>query len=648
MPQTDNYDTIPLTQLNDEADNGSSERQHEHGFLPLRSRSPNEIASSPHPPPPYSSKNESNGDNEAPRTTKQSGVIRTWYLEAISLITSAAALTGLLIILARQDGKPLSTWTMPLSLNTIVSLLSVTVKTPLAFVVGNCIAQGKWAWFSKRQGPLAAFVAIEEAGRGPLGSLQLMWKLKLRHWVSFGAVITLGLLAIDPLLQSVILYQGKMSPAAASGAVIARSSRLDIGQWFFDAVFEAGQKFGGREALVNCYDLYPDIGVSAATQMGFVNTPLLSLIEPPDVSSRMKRQTGLGMDERCTNSFTYQEPFVEYRLPYGQKRDPLIMWGMRDKYENETVSCNKRQGTRTELAVSFRPNETISFQDWDTLLASFATIHVEDDYWSGRIPWKEATVQATECALQYCIQVYKPTMESGKVVEGEIPVSFQRVPGSWGMDFETSRNPINDPRLLKDVQDAFGSSLARLNESSCWLFPRYDLQLEILEEDTTLPRDVQRVFNITHKSVATMMESFGPETVRSINRALSNSTNITASFDSAARLTSFRMREIDNIPAEGSAEHWVIYIRVRWPPIAAPVAICIAVIVFSGRVIIESRRIHLEALKSDPMELLLHGFDSASRDYLRENRYKGLKVDEVNVKLQGEAEGPELRANTPR
>lgn len=91
-------------------------------------------------------------------------LISDWNLELIALISSTVSLSALIILLARQDGQPLSTWTLPLSLNTVVSLLPVIIKTPLAFIVGTCLGQGKWAWFSKRQGPLSAFVAIEEAG----------------------------------------------------------------------------------------------------------------------------------------------------------------------------------------------------------------------------------------------------------------------------------------------------------------------------------------------------------------------------------------------------------------------------------------------------------------------------------------------------
>lgn len=105
-----------------------------------------------------------------------------WGLEATGLLITISAFIGLLVVLTRVDGQRLSTWTFPLSVNTVVSILSIILKTPLAFMVGACIGQSKWSWFSKRSGTLSAFVAFDEASRGPLGCLTLLWRLK-SWWV---------------------------------------------------------------------------------------------------------------------------------------------------------------------------------------------------------------------------------------------------------------------------------------------------------------------------------------------------------------------------------------------------------------------------------------------------------------------------------
>ncbi|KAF4982208.1 hypothetical protein FZEAL_2092 [Fusarium zealandicum] len=194
---------------------------------------------------------------------------------------------------------------------------------------------------------------------------------------------------------------------------------------------------------------------------------------------------------------------------------------------------------------------------------------------------------------------------------GEIQVSFERLSDSWQPD-------TNDKKFLDAVKADFSSSLARVNESECLLMPRSDLRLELVEEDVRQLSNIQRTFNLTHKSVATMIQS----------------------------LVSYRMREIDHSRVQGITNRWVIYIRVRWPLIAGPVAMLLSVIAFATQVIIESRLLRLGTLKSDPLKMLLHGFDGESRDYLRADRNNSKDLDKATVRLAKGVEGPELRLNS--
>lgn len=102
-----------------------------------------------------------------------------WGGEIVAGVVSVASLVALITILAKQDGQPLSAWTFEFSLNTVASILSALFKTPLAYLVGSSIDQSKWIWFTGRDGPLSTFATIDEAGRGPLGCMSLLWLLGL-------------------------------------------------------------------------------------------------------------------------------------------------------------------------------------------------------------------------------------------------------------------------------------------------------------------------------------------------------------------------------------------------------------------------------------------------------------------------------------
>jgi hypothetical protein len=110
-----------------------------------------------------------------------------WWPETIAFAFSTLCFAGLLTLLGIENGKLLSQWTFFLSINTITSILSTGMKAPLAFVVSSCLSQWKWAWFRKRQASVACFVDLDEASRGPLGSLQLLYRMKswyVRHCLS--------------------------------------------------------------------------------------------------------------------------------------------------------------------------------------------------------------------------------------------------------------------------------------------------------------------------------------------------------------------------------------------------------------------------------------------------------------------------------
>lgn len=103
-----------------------------------------------------------------------------WKFEISLLFLGVCSLLAITILLAVEDRKRLDSWKFYLSLNTVVSILGTISRASLASSVGSCIAQEKWNWFRKRQDPLYLFDRIDNASRGPLGSLKLLYWLKFR------------------------------------------------------------------------------------------------------------------------------------------------------------------------------------------------------------------------------------------------------------------------------------------------------------------------------------------------------------------------------------------------------------------------------------------------------------------------------------
>lgn len=102
---------------------------------------------------------------------------RAWLLEVLSIVGSSFSLLGMIILLAQYDGKPIFSW-YGVNLNTIVSILSTASKGCLLLAVDAAVSQWKWIMFSSNRQTLIKFSAIDSASRGPLGSLQLLWRLR--------------------------------------------------------------------------------------------------------------------------------------------------------------------------------------------------------------------------------------------------------------------------------------------------------------------------------------------------------------------------------------------------------------------------------------------------------------------------------------
>ncbi|KAG9676491.1 hypothetical protein KCU99_g2822, partial [Aureobasidium melanogenum] len=158
----------------------------------------------------------------------------TWYIEMFSLLCSTACAALIIAFLAIHDNTPINSWHFYFSINTIVSTLGVVFKTTLLMAVSAALAQGKWTWFQKRNGPLSTFVAIDAASSNIFESFKLLWRVRGQHSVSAGAlVIALGLV-IDPFLQAIISDYGVLVDLDASiqnntKATIGKSNRFDGG-----------------------------------------------------------------------------------------------------------------------------------------------------------------------------------------------------------------------------------------------------------------------------------------------------------------------------------------------------------------------------------------------------------------------------------
>jgi hypothetical protein len=73
-----------------------------------------------------------------------------WIPEIVSELFSVASLLAMIILLSRLEGRPLSTWTIAVSPNAVIAILSIASKASLIYALGQAISQLKWLHLMKK------------------------------------------------------------------------------------------------------------------------------------------------------------------------------------------------------------------------------------------------------------------------------------------------------------------------------------------------------------------------------------------------------------------------------------------------------------------------------------------------------------------
>ncbi|KAK6419652.1 hypothetical protein LTR81_007199 [Elasticomyces elasticus] len=145
-----------------------------------------------------------------------------WLLELFCATLGGCCLAAIVALLAVYNNKPLEAWRFIVSLNTVVSVLGTVSKIALSEVLAASLSQFKWLWFTNQYKPLADFAAIEDASHSVLGSATPLFSTRWRSIASFGAIVTVLTVAMDPFFQALIQYRGHMEPGILSAPERAR------------------------------------------------------------------------------------------------------------------------------------------------------------------------------------------------------------------------------------------------------------------------------------------------------------------------------------------------------------------------------------------------------------------------------------------
>lgn len=96
-----------------------------------------------------------------------------WYGEVFLLMISVVALMAMVGLLKGYQGQSVFRW-HGVTLNAAIAVISVLFKASLTSALATCLGQWKWIMLSRQEAPLLDFERIDNASRGPWGSIFLI------------------------------------------------------------------------------------------------------------------------------------------------------------------------------------------------------------------------------------------------------------------------------------------------------------------------------------------------------------------------------------------------------------------------------------------------------------------------------------------
>jgi len=157
--------------------------------------------------------------------------LNLWWWEAICCIIALGSLLAIVATIRTHEGKPLPQWRYGLTVNAIIAAYTVILKAAAGLVLAEGISHLKWIAVAQPQA-LSTFAAHDNASRGPLGALQLLWKnqfkpgnLRALPFISsLGALVTVLVLLLDPFSQQIIRTYKCERQTTGGGATVARTN----------------------------------------------------------------------------------------------------------------------------------------------------------------------------------------------------------------------------------------------------------------------------------------------------------------------------------------------------------------------------------------------------------------------------------------
>jgi hypothetical protein len=411
-----------------------------------------------------------------------------------------------------------------------------------------------------------------------------------------------------------------------------------------------------RNVSINLYSqaASADLAWSAAVLSGFANETSFQSAPPVSCDTgncTWPRFTSLAICSSCVDVTPHvsislgniTDPAFQYTYPATMYSLPHVSFAY---HYNQTLNGDISAPFMALNATAY-PWETISYQDYTTLISSFAFLRAPDSFIQNKTRWNESSPTANECAFYYCVNEYEIQLQNRSVQETITRSTVDRNPASFsweGLNGDAARN-LSDwnkatwPALWRreghtvqeDLQLRDSGKQFNISQASIVSMIQYLLQWSVGQERYGVARSSIDYQYFTPTSTATnaiqTIQSGTIEMYQSVMATeypmvgcLWNSTNYTETFAKVARDMSDYLRGSGGTVEEvqGDTLQWTTHIQIRWPYMTAPLVSLILGILYIVLTVWETSHLRLPTWKESAIPTLAYGLGEDQKTMLAE------------------------------
>lgn len=130
-----------------------------------------------------------------------------WWWEIGGALLSIICVGLVLVVLFEANDCALAAWPLWIQPNSLIAVFTTVGKSGMMIPIASCISQLKWRHFELRANRLSHLQLLDEASRGPWGSLMLLSDIRIRAWTARAlAIVSLVSLGFDPSAQQILEF----------------------------------------------------------------------------------------------------------------------------------------------------------------------------------------------------------------------------------------------------------------------------------------------------------------------------------------------------------------------------------------------------------------------------------------------------------